>query len=100
MYRQGDILIQRIEEMPQDQPRIKRLILASGDSTAQRHQIKERGAAELFGNPNGDLYLRVTAEQATVIHPEHKPIALSQGVYRIWRQREFVTPQFARRVAD
>jgi hypothetical protein len=101
MWRQGDVLIERVAEIPAGLPKVKRLVLAAGDSTAQRHEIKERGVAELFGNPRGDLFLNVKAEEATVVHPEHGPIVLKKGTYRVWRQREYVEPgQSPRNVMD
>ncbi len=101
MWRQGDVLIESIPVIPDGMPKLKRLVLASGDNTAQRHQIKERNAARLFGDPNSFLYLLVTADEATVVHPEHGPITLAKGSYRVWRQREFTTAAAApRRVYD
>jgi hypothetical protein len=79
MWRQGDVLIERVAEIPAGLPKVKRLVLAAGDSTAQRHEIKERG----------------------VVHPEHGPIVLKKGTYRVWRQREYVEPgQSPRNVMD
>jgi hypothetical protein len=99
MWRQGDVLIEAVSEVPENLPRVKRLVLASGDNTAQRHEIKERGVAELFGDPARSLYLVVKGEEATVVHPEHGPIVLKKGQYRVWRQREFAGTE-TRRVLD
>jgi hypothetical protein len=46
-----------------------------------------------------DLFLRVLADAATVIHQEHGPIMLPRGTYRIWGQREY-SPEALRRVLD
>ncbi len=92
MWRQGDVLIERVEAIPSSARRLKRPILASGDSTGQRHQIKDRRAAQLLSVGDGratQLFLEVTAEEAGVVHPEHGEIVLPRGVYRVWRQREF-----------
>jgi hypothetical protein len=67
-------------------------VLASGDSTGQRHQIKDRRAARLLSSHEGiatELFLEVTAEEAGVVHPEHGEIVLPRGAYRVWRQRGF-----------
>ena len=48
MWRQGDVLVERAAEVPVGATKLKRLILASGDSTGQRHTIKEHKSAELF----------------------------------------------------
>src|SRR5215213_10086403 len=89
MWRQGDVLIERTGEVPPTATKLKRLILASGDSTGQRHTIKEHKAAELYQAGRDEMFLRVTAEEATVVHPEHGPITLPRGTYRVWKQREF-----------
>ena len=89
MWRQGDVLIERVDAIPRDSIQLKRLVLAAGDSTGQRHMIKDRSTAELFVASGERLYLRVTADAATVAHPEHGPITLPRGEYRVWKQREF-----------
>ena len=89
MWRQGDVLIERADEIPSTATKLKRLILASGDSTGQRHTIKEYKSAELYRSTGDAMFLRVTADEATVVHPEHGPIKLPRGTYRVWKQREF-----------
>lgn len=92
MWRQGDILIQRVDTIPEGLVSQKRLVLASSDSTGHKHQIKESRSARLFADPerlSNDLYLEVTAEATELVHPEHGAIRLEKGRYRIWRQREF-----------
>ncbi len=90
MWRQGDVLIERIDVIPPQLHRVQRLILSAGDSTGQRHQIKERGVAELYrATFDETLYLAVTGDKATIVHPEHGPITLDRGNYRVWKQREF-----------
>jgi hypothetical protein len=99
MWRQGDVLIERVDTIPHDATRLKRLVLATGDSTGQRHMIKDRKTADLFSGPGDELFLRVTADGATIAHPEHGPIILPRGEYRVWKQREF-TDQRPRPVFD
>jgi hypothetical protein len=45
------------------------------------------------------MYLRVVADAARIIHPEHGPISVSPGTYRVWRQREYV-PGSAKWIMD
>lgn len=89
MWRQGDVLIEAAGEVPANALRLKRLVLAAGDSTGQRHMIKDRRTAELYAAVDDTLFLRVTADEATVAHPEHGHVTLPRGTYRVWRQREF-----------
>ncbi len=88
MWRQGDVLIDGCEDVPADAQRVKKLVLAHGERTGHTHAIKDREAAELF-RLGDDLYLRVLADEATVVHPEHGPVTLPHGTYRVWKQREF-----------
>jgi hypothetical protein len=102
LWRQGDVLIQRVEAIPPSARKLKRPVLASGDSTGQRHQIKDRRTARLLSVGEGratQLFLEVIADEASVVHPEHGTIALPQGMYRVWRQREFADREI-RFVAD
>ena len=92
MWRQGDVLIERVEAIPTEARRLRRPILASGDATGHRHQIRDGKAACLLSIGNGNatqLYLEVVADQAGVVHPEHGEIVLTRGSYRVWKQREF-----------
>lgn len=92
MWRQGDVLIDRIEEIPPSAFRLKRPILASGDTTGHRHRIKDPRTARLLWTHQsrpGQVFLEVIADEATVSHPEHGEIVLPRGLYRVWRQREF-----------
>jgi len=102
IWRQGDVLIERVDSIPPSARRLKRQILASGDSTGQRHQIKDGRAARLLASDEGGprmLFLEVIAEEVGVVHPEHGEVVLPQGTYRVWRQREFDDWGF-RTVAD
>lgn len=94
MWRQGDVLIQSVEEIPDGVKRLKRPIVASGDSTGHSHKIKDKRTAQLYAGPSWvagerELFLEVTADEASLVHPEHDPIVLEKGQYRIWRQREY-----------
>ena len=92
LLRQGDILIQKVEEIPKGAQALKGLIVAAGSATGHRHRIKERKSARTYSVGNSakqELFLEVTADEATLVHPEHGSIALAKGVYRIWRQREY-----------
>lgn len=103
MWRQGDILIQTIEKLPDGVALMSNLVLASGDSTGHRHMIKDRKAAMLFrsiGLSDDDLFLNVTADEASVVHPEHDTIVLPKGHYRVWRQREYGEDKKPKRVVD
>ncbi len=99
MWRQGDVLIQQVDEMPVFCVRKTDLILAEGEATGHMHRVADLDSAELYMGQNGDLFLKVTAESATIVHDEHGPITLKRGSYRVWKQREY-TPDKPRNVED
>lgn len=106
-YRQGDVLIERVEaaELGQKVKRDNgRVVLAYGEVTGHAHAIADRGA-ELY-EPKQDTenlqvrFLRVLAEGGVDLrHEEHSTITIPKGDYRITRQREYA-PEAIRNVAD
>jgi hypothetical protein len=98
MYRHGDVLVAQVEEVPGGAVQRPHLVLAEGEMTGHSHRIAEPGSAQLF-QLDAQIYLRVLAKTATLIHQEHGPIVLAQGDYRVWRQREY-SPQEIRIVRD
>lgn len=88
MWRQGDILVDRIVEIPVGARRLKHLVIERSPTTGHEHKIREKRSGRLFEMDN-ENYLEVLAEQSSLVHPEHDTIVLLQGCYRIWRQREF-----------
>lgn len=98
MYRHGDVLVAAAEIDLTAATQRPNQILAHGERTGHTHRIAEAGAAELY-ELEGTLYLKVVAEVATLIHEEHKPIALPRGTYKVWQQREY-TPEAIRTVYD
>ena len=91
LFRHGDVLIQKVASIPKEAKRLKHRTLAHGELTGHSHQIKERDAVALW-QADRELFLEVEARQATVVHQEHAAIEIPQGVYRVWRQREY-TPE-------
>lgn len=98
LYRHGDVLVQRVTELPSDAQKRNHLTLAEGEITGHSHRVAEYEAAELY-EYRGTRYLLVKSDQATLIHEEHGPIQLTAGVYRVWQQREY-SPQEIRTVRD
>ena len=98
MWRQGDIFITLVDNIPNGAQLHPHCMLAEGEVTGHSHHIKEAGVARLYAHPTS-LYLEVTAKQATVAHEEHGPITLPRGTYRVWRQREY-SPEAIRVVRD
>ncbi|MDQ3722996.1 MAG: hypothetical protein M3376_08005 [Actinomycetota bacterium] len=103
MYRQGDVLIERVNTIPAGLLAVPkedgRVILAHGEVTGHAHAVL--GDVEFLAADLEDLeerFLRVERE-ASVVHEEHDTVTLPPGDYRVKRQREY-TPEEIRRVAD
>ncbi|MDX1962259.1 MAG: hypothetical protein SFX18_03840 [Pirellulales bacterium] len=99
LYRHGDLLVQSDHHLPSEAKRLQHLVLAEGELTGHSHRIAEKDAAVLYRTELGELFLQVTAKQATLVHQEHGPIVLGTGIYSIWRQREY-SPREIRVVRD
>jgi hypothetical protein len=112
-FRQGDILIELVAEIPdlaKRQERSRQVTLAHGEVTGHHHvletadpadwwSLEEAASDHLATGPGAsDIFLSISAG-GTVNHPEHAPIQLPPGRYRVTRQREY-SPAAIRRVAD
>ena len=91
-FQQGDVLIKQIDQVPQKAEAVQcdiqgRLILAHGEVTGHSHTV-EAGVRVRLYTLDEILFLEVES-RVTVVHPEHRPIALPPGHYRIEQVREF-----------
>jgi hypothetical protein len=98
LYRHGDVLVAKTAELPKEAVKRTHLVLAEGEITGHAHRIADAGSAELY-QFRTEIYLRVVASSATLVHEEHGAIVLQQGTYRVWRQREY-SPSEIRIVRD
>lgn len=101
MFRQGDVLIQRSETLPEGASKVApdemgRLILAEGEVTGHAHAVLV--AAATMYMYEAMLYLDVH-RKTELLHEEHSKIDLDPGLYKITRQREYF-PEAIRNVAD
>lgn len=101
MYRQGDVLVVPIAEIPEQAVSADRdggrIILAYGEATGHAHAIADPETEIL--EVAGTRYLRVGSKGASLRHEEHGPIELPEGSYRVVIQREY-SPREIRPVAD
>ena len=108
---QGDLLIERVDDVEPSGSIVAPdaagvCVLAEGELSGHRHAIHERvtmfrDEALAHEMPPG-LYIghiKVVGDPAILVHQEHAPITLSQGTYRVRRQRE-LEPADVRVVAD
>lgn len=102
MYRQGDVLIQKVSDIPKDAQPVDwskegRVILAYGEVTGHAHALSLM-MASMFQTEAGARYIE-TKNGAELTHEEHATITPEPGVYEVVQQREY-TPQAIRNVAD
>ncbi|MEI8349859.1 MAG: hypothetical protein WCI77_06875 [Candidatus Omnitrophota bacterium] len=94
--RQGDLLIVKVEKIPEDAQTQKSRILAEGEATGHMHELD---SGEVY-EKDGTLYFKVAeGGNVTLKHPEHGPLQFDEGVYQVIRQREYI-PEGWRRVED
>lgn len=99
VYRQGDVLIMPVKNIPNNLTRTKKVTLALGEVTGHHHSITNGAVG--FAEKDDDLadYFEVTSNSADLTHQEHDTISLPKGKYRKVIQVEY-TPQEIRNVAD
>lgn len=98
LYRHGDVMVGQVEVLPENAKKRGNVVLAYGEITGHSHRIADPRTAETF-EVDGQIYLKVTAPKALLVHEEHATIELPQGIYRVWQQREY-TPERIRTVYD
>ena len=104
MFRQGDVLLVAVPELPDNprpQPRHGRLVLAEGEATGHAHAIETPDAREFRVDDERFVLVRSAAQ---LIHEEHATIDLPPATYRVVIQREYepapIQSQAWRRVID
>lgn len=100
--RQGDVLLQRVDALPEGVTEIKGdVILAYGEVTGHAHAIRlpetERSKVK-YWNAGAERFLQVMGKVA-LTHEEHGEIVLDKGIYRQGFQVEDFGEE-VRRVAD
>lgn len=95
LFRQGDILLRKVDRLPADAKRIDDLVLARGEATGHSHRLE---GGRVFRTGNGQLLVQVE-EEAKLVHEEHRQIQIPQGTYEVVRQTEY-NPIAERQVSD
>jgi len=86
---QGDVCMERVESIPPEAIKIARTprgyVLAEGETTGHAHIIQDD--VELY-EKDGVLYVR-TMEPAHLVHEEHAPLIVAQGIWKVMMVQEF-----------
>jgi hypothetical protein len=100
-YRQGDILLLKVDALPELAIRaepIRRVgreiyVVSEGRSDGHTHLVPAGGGIEMFrdGATIGDAGLYLVVKEAGVVlwHEEHAALDVPPGIYRVVKQREF-----------
>jgi hypothetical protein len=96
--RHGDILIQKIEVLPEGatQKEEKKIVLAEGTSTGHKHLLS--GDVKSY-EKDGKTFFAV-GKKAKLTHEEHATIVFSKGIYQVHRQVEYGADKAAKQVED
>lgn len=93
--RHGDVIIEKVDSIPEATLLKGRKELAFGEVTGHAHRVD---VGELFETKDGQLYLKVE-KLARLSHEEHKTLTLNPGCYKVTIKRQY-TPEGWERVAD
>ncbi len=96
MYRQGDVLLIRVDEHPKEAVKLPNVTVAYGEATGHHHTF-ERGAVLM--ELDEQVWV-VATESAPLAHQEHETILVDPGIYRVQIQREYEPETGSRRVFD
>jgi len=92
MYRQGDVLLVRVDSLPSNLEEIPRdrgrVVLAYGEVTNHAHAIKKPSVRFLRDQESADRFLDVP-EPAKLEHEEHATVDVPPGKYRVVQQVEY-----------
>ena len=107
MYRHGDLLITRINAVPQNAINISSKIIAEGEVSGHKHKLvgqatvrilpgREAGTTIIGRVESGDVSINripelyfSASEDVKLTHEEHKTLELPRGSYKVTKEREF-----------
>jgi hypothetical protein len=92
-WRQGDIFFVKLDSEPQLEgaKAVKTGVIARGEATGHMHRVSPSSLADgaaLFLS-GGSMFLRTPEVGVTIVHDEHGPIQLPNGIYAVVNQQEF-----------
>ena len=100
IIRQGDVIIRRISELPENLTPIKRdkrgVVLAEGEISGHFHGIATKGVKHYAAPDAGVTYLEVQEAMALLKHDEHATAKLPPGKYEVRIQREYRRKEITR----
>lgn len=95
IYRQGDVLIKQVAELPEGLKTQKGNVLVYGESTGHSHKLVG-GSVKVKSD---EMYI-IANDGAKIVHEEHNTIDLPSGKYMVIRQREYLSSDMTKVVID
>jgi hypothetical protein len=103
-YRQGDVLLCAIDEIPVRATAIPstgdRVVVATGELSGHAHVFPAREARLFRDEASGRAFVAIAEGGAALVHEEHTLIRVPEGQYELRRQREYTPQRRPRYVAD
>jgi len=105
MYRQGDVLLIAVPELPERLIEIERdpargIVLAKSEVTGHAHRISSR-TASLYRSESEARFMRVMGPAPVALqHEEHTAVELPPGSYQVVIHHEYQPGEIVRRVED
>lgn len=96
LYRQGDVLIKQIDQIPTGLKKQKGNVLVYGESTGHSHRLVD---GSVMRDDQNNMYL-VLKKDSQIVHEEHDAIDLPKGYYAVIRQREYTSGDMTKLVVD
>lgn len=93
---QGDLLIVKIDKLPEEAKSREGKVLVFGEATGHAHRLVEGNVYEA-----DDRILFTVPFQTEIIHEEHHPLPIvEKGTYEIIRQKEYKNKDMTALVVD
>ena len=107
LYRHGDLLITRINAVPQSAINISSKIIAEGEVSGHKHKLVGQATVRIITGKevnhtiierveSGDVSINripelyfSASEDVKLTHEEHKTLELPKGSYKVTKEREF-----------
>jgi len=96
MYRQGDVLVEKVGRLPKKSRKlvqVKRdkgkIVLAYGEVSGHSHAVLEKSAKLWMDQKDVNERFLEIIKDAKLEHEEHGTIDLEPGVYKVTRQKEY-----------
>ena len=89
IFRQGDLLISRVWEIPSNAIAKSTNIIGEGEKTGHTHTLN--GQHQIFEAADYNAIYFEAKEEVSIEHPEHNTIQIPKGMYTVVHERQHNT---------